>query len=269
LNQYNAWPSAVDYEVYLQGSYKNDTNIRGDSDVDVVVELKSSYFADVSQLSAADQQRYWQNFSPTTYPWQDFRADILRALQKSYGSKALPEGRKSLKVVGESGRVPADVVVCMEHQRYQYSYGFSNQRCVKGMTFYVPSESRWVVNYPKLHYDNGVAKNSLRATNGCYKPAVRMFKNARTYLIDRQLLASDRAPSYFVECLFYNVPDALFGSGYQRMFLNILHWLNRATIDPFMCQNGQLSLFGNSPEQWSVSDARIFLRVLSHLWDNW
>jgi tRNA nucleotidyltransferase (CCA-adding enzyme) len=32
-------------EIYLQGSYKNDTNIRGDSDVDVVVELTATYSA--------------------------------------------------------------------------------------------------------------------------------------------------------------------------------------------------------------------------------
>ena len=38
LDAYN-WPSEVRYEVFLQGSYKNDTNLGGDSDVDVVVRL--------------------------------------------------------------------------------------------------------------------------------------------------------------------------------------------------------------------------------------
>jgi tRNA nucleotidyltransferase (CCA-adding enzyme) len=31
------------YDVYLQGSYANSTNIRADSDVDVVVELTSVF----------------------------------------------------------------------------------------------------------------------------------------------------------------------------------------------------------------------------------
>ena len=38
LNAYN-WSSEVKFEVFLQGSYKNGTNLGGDSDVDVVVRL--------------------------------------------------------------------------------------------------------------------------------------------------------------------------------------------------------------------------------------
>src|SRR5437870_11381300 len=39
-----------DFEIYLQGSYKNDTNIRGDSDVDVVVQLNSTFDPSLSSL---------------------------------------------------------------------------------------------------------------------------------------------------------------------------------------------------------------------------
>ena len=38
LDDYS-WPRNIKYEVFLQGSYKNDTNLGGDSDVDVVVRL--------------------------------------------------------------------------------------------------------------------------------------------------------------------------------------------------------------------------------------
>ena len=38
LDAYN-WPADVKFEVFLQGSYKNDTNLGGDSDVDLVVRL--------------------------------------------------------------------------------------------------------------------------------------------------------------------------------------------------------------------------------------
>ena len=44
------WPTGVKYEVYLQGSYKNTTNIRGDSDVDVVAQLNSTFQRDLSEL---------------------------------------------------------------------------------------------------------------------------------------------------------------------------------------------------------------------------
>jgi tRNA nucleotidyltransferase (CCA-adding enzyme) len=43
------------YEVYLQGSYKNTTNIRGDSDVDVVAQLNSTFQDDLSALPLAQE----------------------------------------------------------------------------------------------------------------------------------------------------------------------------------------------------------------------
>jgi tRNA nucleotidyltransferase (CCA-adding enzyme) len=50
-------------EVYLQGSYKNDTNIRGDSDVDIVVQLNSTFMPDLSELPAILQP--WSAWATT------------------------------------------------------------------------------------------------------------------------------------------------------------------------------------------------------------
>lgn len=43
------------YEVFLQGSYANSTNTCGDSDVDVVVMLTSTFTSDTSRLSVAEK----------------------------------------------------------------------------------------------------------------------------------------------------------------------------------------------------------------------
>ena len=37
-----------DYTIFLQGSYKNDTNVYGDSDVDVVIRLNKSFITDLT-----------------------------------------------------------------------------------------------------------------------------------------------------------------------------------------------------------------------------
>ena len=37
------WPSEIKFQVFLQGSYKSDTNLGGDSDVDLVVRLVISH----------------------------------------------------------------------------------------------------------------------------------------------------------------------------------------------------------------------------------
>ncbi len=253
------WPSEVQYEVYLQGSYKNHTNIRGDSDVDVVVQLNSTFFNNLTE-----DQRRWFGFKDASYGWQEFRRDVLKALRDYYGWGQVREGRKSLKV--QTPYLPADVVVCLQYRKYP-DRPRSKDDFVEGMAFGVPSENRWIINYPKLHYVNGVKKN--QDTNGWYKPTVRMFKNARTYLVNRGDISAGLAPSYFLECLLYNVPNDKFGSDYQSTFCDVIIWLLKADFSQFVCQNEQLGLFGKTPEQWSEDKARRFLQAMVKLWSDW
>lgn len=44
------------YEVFLQGSYGNDTNVYAESDVDVVIRLDDLYFSDTLPRKSADAQ---------------------------------------------------------------------------------------------------------------------------------------------------------------------------------------------------------------------
>lgn len=261
LGKYTQWPNGIDYEVYLQGSYKNDTNIRGDSDVDVVVQLNSAFRSNLTE-----EQKQQFGFTSASYGWQEFRNDALKALKKYYDCSRVQEGRKSIKV--QTHYLRADVVVCIQYRKYPANPRSKND-FIEGMTFYVPAENRWVINYPKLHYENGVKKNAQSATNGWYKPTVRLFKNARTYLIDRGVISDDLAPSYFLECLLYNVSNGQFGPNFQDTFCNIVNWLLKADLNQLFCQNEQLPLFGSSPEQWSVDKAKRFVHSMVDLWNNW
>ena len=253
------WPKEVRYEVYLQGSYKNDTNIRGDSDVDVVVQLNSTFFENLP----VNLKRQF-GFRDASYRWEEFRSDVLTALRNHYGPGRVREGRKSLKV--QTPYLPADVVVSVQYHKYPEPPR-SKDNFVEGMAFWVRSEGRWVINYPKIHYENGVKKNEK--TNKRYKPTVRMFKNARTYLVDRGVIPPDLAPSYFLECLLYNVPNDKFGPNLQSTFREVIVWLQKTDFGRFVCQNEQLLLFGSSPEQWSEDSADRFLEAMVTLWNDW
>ena len=253
------WPKEVRYEVYLQGSYKNDTNIRGDSDVDVVVQLNSTFFENLP----VNLKRQF-GFRDASYRWEEFRSDVLTALRNHYGPGRVREGRKSLKV--QTPYLPADVVVSVQYHKYPEPPR-SKDNFVEGMAFWVRSEGRWVINYPKIHYENGVKKNDK--TNKRYKPTVRMFKNARTYLVDRGVIPPDLAPSYFLECLLYNVPNDKFGPNLQSTFREVIVWLQKTDFGRFVCQNEQLLLFGSSPEQWSEDSADRFLEAMVTLWNDW
>jgi hypothetical protein len=73
----HSWPNGVTPSVYLQGSYRNYTNTRGNSDVDVVVETDSIYYYNTSRLTADELQLFRQDFSPATYDWTTFQSDAF------------------------------------------------------------------------------------------------------------------------------------------------------------------------------------------------
>ena len=252
LNVYNNWPEVIDFEVYLQGSYKNDTNIRSDSDVDVVAQLNSTFYSNL-----LEEQKRLLGLSPASYRWSDFRVDAIRALKNYYGQSFITEGNKSLKVKANNGRLPADIVVCAQYREYK---SINNYDYVKGMCFWSRNDNRQIINYPKVHYDNGVSKH--QNSNEWYKPSVRLFKNSRGYI------SGDLTPSYFLECMLYNVPNSKFGTNYQNTFCNVVNWLNETNLDDFVCQNGQLKLFGLTPEQWDTNQAKRFIKNLISLWNN-
>lgn len=244
----------------MQGSYKNSTNIHGDSDVDVVVQLNSTVHSNLSELEKAILR-----FTPAAYQWANFRQDVLSALRAYYGYSVVDEGKKSLKVKGGNNRLPADVVVCLQYQKYDHSNLESPP--VLGMTFWVLPEVRQVINYPKLHYDRGVSKNQIASE--WHKPTVRLLKNIRNHMEQKGNISSQLTPSYFLECLLYNVPSSQFGTNYQGTFCNVINWLNAENLDGFFCQNGQEKLFGTSPNQWSSTHAREFINKTIKLWNDW
>lgn len=267
LGRYRGWPPGISYETYLQGSYRNTTNIRGDSDVDVVVECTSTYYPDTHLLAASDKARFEGQRSPADYEWIDFRRDVLRALRATYGNLMVKEGKHSLKLMRTSSHLPADVVPAILYREFTAYEFWSSPAYVDGMTFWAHAEQRQIVNYPKIHYQNGTEKNQYWRTHGNYKSVVRMFKNARTYLVDRGRLGANVAPSYFLECLLYNVPDNRFTGGDQQAFLSVLAWLADSDLSDLRCQNERLWLFGRSPQQWTKAQARQTVNAITKLWN--
>ncbi len=187
------WPTRMNYEVYLQGSYPNATNIYGDSDVDIVIESSNVFYDD--RPLVLKQQMGWNKGS---YSWADFRNEVKNALTNYYGSDKVLQANKCIKVKGDGGnRLNADVVPCCTYQHYQGATLIAN-----GITFWTQSGQQ-VVNFPKLHLVNGQGKNTNCSSQ--YKPNIRVFKNARN-----KAQPNNPYPSYFLECLFYNVPSSKF-----------------------------------------------------------
>ena len=256
------WPHGMSYDFYLQGSYHSDTNLPGDSDVDVVLELKSVFRHDSSGLSRHEQDLLSSSFEAPAHSWNDFRRETLKALGGSFGREMVGQGNKSVKLKGASHRLAADVVVCMEYRSYT-----SYRSYIQGIAFQALQDKHWVVNFPKLHHDNGAEKG--RRTRDRYKRTVRMFKSARNHLETTSQISSKLAPSYSLECLLYNAPDSAYQPGFQDTFCSIVNWMNQTNLESLVCQNGQQYLFGGNQEQWSVRDAKMLAAQLAGLWNNW
>lgn len=88
--------SQYKYEVFLQGSYKNDTNLGGDSDVDVVVRLNHRLRPRMAELSGQQLQED-ASHQGAYQRWKSFRDESLEAMKARFG-RAAKSGRKTLKV---------------------------------------------------------------------------------------------------------------------------------------------------------------------------
>lgn len=254
------------FEVFLQGSYGNDTNIRADSDVDIVMMLASIWQAHISELPEVQAEAYRQAYSDATYRLSDFKTVVVSQLQRAYGHANILVGKKSVKIWPSSNRLGADVVVCHQYRHYRYFYSDSSQSYDEGVLLSTNAGTE-IINYPKLHSANCTAKH--QNTGRHFKPMVRILKNMRGRLIDDGILTEDAAPSYFIEGLLYNVPDEQFTGDFGETFCNCVNWLREADRTRFVCPNWEQRLFGNSSVQWDQGKCVQFLDALAGLWNGW
>lgn len=260
------------YEIHLQGSYANYTNIHGTSDVDIVVRITMPFEENLEELSYEEKRRFWNKYSDISYEWEDFHNRVHRALRGYFGRENLEVGDKAIKVKnGEGSPIPksADVVACADYRKYRAVSADDDEEYVTGMYFKTQSTNRPIVNYSKRHRENGTNKN--QSTEGNYKRTVRMFKNAKETAIDRGHITDDVVTSYFLEGLTYNVPNSKYlESDLQDRYIDILDWLSQANINEFPEQSEMYPLCEQSdPDRWSEPHAERTIRGLYDLWENY
>ncbi len=219
-----------DIRVFLQGSYANRTNVRQDSDIDIVVVHTGFYFPDTTFMPKDHEQLYWSNFTASTYTFEQFRRDVHSVLTVTFPLMVEPK-EKCIKVRGNTNRVNADVVASFEHHRLSSHDTIQN----KGIGFRTLS-GETVTSFPEQHYDNGVAKNDR--TGRTYKQVVRILKNVRNELVSSGVIDEKLVSSYFIECLVWNVPDTYFnGPSLRNVTRNVLSKIWHDMRDPSIATN--------------------------------
>lgn len=265
----NSIPNQKDknFEVYLQGSYRNSTNIYADSDVDLVVQLNSTFRRNLSRLNSTQKSKYKDSFSSASYGLSGFDQDVVDTLRDNYGRSSVSVEDRALVLDSDSLPLPADIVVCQQYRRYNRFQRFSDQDYDEGIRFKDQSTGEKIISYPKIHYENGADKN--QSVHSRYRETIRIIKNARSYLVEKGEIEEGLAPSYCIECLLYNIPSSKYTYDLQERYRNVADWLVETKIADFECQNEIQDLFGSKSTQWSTSDANKFIRKLVDLWNNW
>lgn len=256
--------SELNLGVFLQGSYPNSTNTRGDSDVDVVVMMKSTYMPNTSLLSAEERRTHEERKIPGTTTAAQLREAVHSALASYYGSSLVESRNKCLRVAKRDGYVDADVVPAMQEKRYTSYPRFGSPTFLEGISI-SPLDGPRIVNYPKEHIKNGSAKN---ARAGEFKTTVRQVKRLRRAAVASGELERGIAPGYLLECMVFNAPDELFVGDDSRRLKNVVSWMHEQTAEQmagtFWAVDRINRLFGEDPGDHDQDTAK---RIADVLWE--
>jgi hypothetical protein len=256
--------SRRDITVFAQGSYKNNTNVREESDVDICIRSNDPFFDNYEMAERLTRADTGVVASP--YLFGEYKNDVEHALREYFGSSSVVRGDKAFDIHETSHRIMADGVACFEHRRY-----LPDRSYLSGTEFWTDRGGR-IINWPEQQHANGVAKNI--DTSHRYKLVVRVLKRIRYRMEDEGHPAAVGIPSFLIECLVWNVPSDLFN---QLTLLSDVHdsvrFLAAATASNDACSNwGEVSglkyLF-HAVQPWTREQANAFVIAAGSFIELW
>lgn len=252
--------SNLDIEIFTQGSYANNTNVKADSDVDICVMCKSTFFG----LYPEGYSASYYGYVNSDYHFDEYRREVFKAMCDKFGNDNVVDGNKSIKIKSNTYRVQADVVPAFLLKDYAAIGSLDKNVFVEGIKF-ISKKEKVVINYPKLHIKNGVEKN--KDTNKRYKQLVRIMKNMKNDMVEAGSVNGDKISSFLVECLVWNVPNEIIvkSSTFSEMVKRSVLWLivsiKGGHHHEWKEVSGQLDLF-NEDRKWKAQDALVFLESI-------
>lgn len=181
----------------VQGSYANKTNIPSESDVDVAVILESTF---TTKYRAGVTDRNY-GFIDGTFSVTELKDEVLKALNQHFGYQGVERHDKSIKVIGNTYRVDADVVPAYRYR--DYTNDFTNDpNNYEGGIKIISDSGLAIINYPEQHIKMGIAKNKVTQYN--FKKCVRIIKNLKEDMEKDGYSISPKISSFGLESLLWN-----------------------------------------------------------------
>lgn len=209
-------------KLFVQGSYANNTNVRGQSDVDVAV-IQEGIFNTEYRKDSSVQSDLDYGFIASSYTAHEFKNDVQKCLQTKFGND-VERKNKSIKVHGNTYRKDADAVPCIRYKDYRNDYHKDKSNYIGGIVIY-PDNGGKIINYPEQHIENGRKKNV--DTGYQYKKMVRIIKGMRSLMsqVDGgyRFPASTKVSSFLLESTLWNIYDSWY----------LVHCLGHSKISAF------------------------------------
>jgi hypothetical protein len=133
---------------FLQGSYGNDTNIYGDSDVDIVLRTKAFFHYNIDALPEP-QRAEFNRIHPgaSQYTLANFKEEVGSWLYDKYDGDLDTSGKKALRLKTNGNRRSSDILLVAPHKRYSRYVGPrpEDQTFVEGVLF-ITSGGTHIIN---------------------------------------------------------------------------------------------------------------------------
>ena len=239
-----------DIEFVIQGSYGNNTNVKLDSDIDICAMLKDTFYSEYRD-GATDSD---YGFIDGTNNFSDYKSWIINAMNNKFGVANVVTGNKSIKIKSNTYRIQADVVPAFQYRNYSNDRTNNPNNFVEGIKF-ISSQNKIVINYPKIHIENGKSKNSN--TGRRYKRTVRLYKRIKNKMIEDGLSVHSSISSFLIESLLWNTPNHIFNNTqtWDDLLRNSIVHIYTQTKDE------------NMSEDWREVSERFYLFRSERKWD--
>lgn len=244
-------------ETFGQGSYANNTNVRLNSDIDINVKYTGGFYFGLPE--GKERSDFGLN-SSSNYSYAEFKDDVEKALINGFDSDSVERNDKCITIRGNTYRVETDVVPTWEYRKYNNDGSY-----VIGVKFCSDS-SKWIVNYPKQHIENGKNKNSK--TYRRFKKLTRLHRKLRYKMIEDGENVSVNITSFLLECLVWNVPNRIindYETWTERLKNSIVYLYNNTKEEDLCKEWGEVSellyLF-RANRKWSREDVNLYLEKL-------
>lgn len=247
-------------EVFTQGSYRHNTNVKLDSDVDICIRLMDTFNYQLPSEPPNNPEYF--GITPSNYTQTEFKDTVEMALINKFGRKAVTRGNKAFDIHENSYRIAADVVACFEHRRFTGKFDAAGNPKYYSGTKLAPDKGGSIINWPHQNYENGVSKN--KQTGNRFKYIIRVLKRLRNEMQDAKIVSANNFASFLIESLVWNVPKEGFAS--VEYVANVRYVLantyNETRKDESCSEWGEVNelkyLFRNS-QPWTRQQANNFL----------